>query len=316
MKVPRLPQIDILKGLAIIGVVILHTTPTAIQEQLWFTFYLSQSIPIFLILLGLNQAASLARAPHPLDYYQKQAIRLLPAYVLMFILSLVIGAGSLRLNRSLLLGRLPVAGPGNYFVSLLFQSMLLFPLLYRLYRQHPKLTVILCFGAEYIFQAITNHFPFPFMSYLLIGYLSSIGLGIWLNEHKDHLGNPPQIWWLGALSLFYLLVRKLGLVHPPLFFPNWPTQNIFSVFYPLILVIIGIKYLPGTVSNGVSSTIALIGKASYHIFLFQIVYFALHPVPKILDIVLCVVVGSIFYAIEKIIQTNFTKFRSSCKPSF
>jgi peptidoglycan/LPS O-acetylase OafA/YrhL len=62
------------------------------------------------------------------------------------------------------------------------------------------------------------------------------------------------------------------LLHFPYFQTPWQPQTVLSFFYPLILCVLGLRYLP---SNGNSfwNIISLIGKASYHIFLIQIIFF-------------------------------------------
>jgi hypothetical protein len=44
-------------------------------------------------------------------------------------------------------------------------------------------------------------------------------------------------------------------------------------FYPFLLVLLGINYLPDSVKHKCAGGIAFLGRASYHIFLVQIIFF-------------------------------------------
>ena len=62
----------------------------------------------------------------------------------------------------------------------------------------------------------------------------------------------------------------------PLFRPEWLTMNLYSFFYPALLVMAALSLGPlfRKYAQGLWTKIAVIGKASYHIFLVQILFFS------------------------------------------
>ena len=55
----NLIQVDIMKALAIIGVVFVHTVPKDLVTKGQFAFNLGQQVPIFIILSGLVMSLSI-----------------------------------------------------------------------------------------------------------------------------------------------------------------------------------------------------------------------------------------------------------------
>lgn len=315
MKSYHLLQIDILKGLAIIAVLLWHSVPIDIQQKTLFEFYIGQSIPIFLVLMGLNYGMSFSRkryhqssSVYSRKYLLKQFKRFVIPFLLAFVASLIIGywrflltgMNRLRLNRYLLWGRLPLPGPGNYYISLLGQFTLLFPLLYKLYRARPRLTLILILAADLGFQILTSYyFPFASMTYIIFGYLSPIGLGIWLSTNRRLLSPRNKLMFIaGIFSLGYLILNRLICANLTcLYFPNWTTQNVFSSFYAAALVMLGLHFLPRRRISWLNP-LGFVGRASFHIFLTQIIYFSLNPFQfVVMDVLICLGLGSLFYKI-------------------
>ena len=100
------------------------------------------------------------------------------------------------------------------------------------------------------------------------------------------------------LSLAYLILNRI--ICPDLtclYFPHWIYQNVFSSFYALALVMLGLRFLPRQKIAWLNP-LSFIGKASFHIFLTQIIYFSFNPLQSvILDTLICLSVGSLFYKI-------------------
>jgi hypothetical protein len=107
---------------------------------------------------------------------------------------------------------------------------------------------------------------------------------------------------------------------------SWQPQIFLSFFYTLFLCALGLRYLP-SISTKFSRNIALIGKASYHIFLVQIILFGagltitplitklglkdhyslviLGPLVLLGNIIIFVGIGVLFYLMEKKVLENF-----------
>src|SRR5690606_42156554 len=117
-------QIDILKGLAIIAVLLLHSLS---REQLvasYAVFHIWQAVPIFMVLMGLNLGMSYGSKTlhfgqlYTLHYFQKKALRILFPLLIMYGISLVAGyvweqvyaRDVYTLDWKNLIGVLPVSG--------------------------------------------------------------------------------------------------------------------------------------------------------------------------------------------------------------
>ena len=56
-------QIDVAKGLAIISVILLHSLELRFRQSTYATFHIGQAVPVFMILMGLNQGLVALRRP-------------------------------------------------------------------------------------------------------------------------------------------------------------------------------------------------------------------------------------------------------------
>ena len=61
----RIPAIDVVKGLAIIGVIAQHALTRETMDDTGADFWLRQSVPILFVLMGFNAARSSLRRPAP-----------------------------------------------------------------------------------------------------------------------------------------------------------------------------------------------------------------------------------------------------------
>ncbi|MBI5680673.1 MAG: acyltransferase family protein [Methanobacterium sp.] len=302
-------QIDLLKAIAIILVIIIHSIngprfnlgyviPITIF-YLTATFTLNMAVPIFFILMGRNTGASFKRKGYKtlksiftLFYFKKKFIRIIFPLILISLVSIILGIllkENLYFGILTFLGRMPFEGVGtgwgNYFVSILIQFIFVFPFLYLLYGKSPKLMLIVAFLINFAFEIIATFFPvFQGNSYeyraSIFRYLFMIALGLWIMDKMDDISIIDffsKYKWIAIgviLSFVYLVMRSVYNWYVPYFLPSWQSVNMFSAFYPLIICILGFIYLPSESSNKIINFIGTIGKASYHIFLVQIIYFA------------------------------------------
>lgn len=295
-------QIDILKAFAMISVIIIHTISLSIiNKNLIFvfihSFFLIQAVPLFLLIMGRNSGASFKKHNfnnisdiYTVKYFKERFLRFVLPFVFIFILSLIVG---ILLDKNLyfgfftFLGYLPLPGPGNFFISMVFQFIFIFPLIYLFYIRNKKLTIIFSFIVNIIFEIIAanfllSSFGLEFYTSCVLRYIFLITLGLWLldNFNPEQINDffHKKIVIVGSIiSILYLTLSTFFTYRFPTFLflsSNWGSQNILSFFYPLVLFAIGFKVLPSNIKNKIINFTALIGKASYHIFLFQILFFA------------------------------------------
>jgi hypothetical protein len=60
-KSSHLAQIDIIKGMAIIGVLALHSIPSKLKISSYAVFHIWQSVPILIVIFGINSRGLLSR---------------------------------------------------------------------------------------------------------------------------------------------------------------------------------------------------------------------------------------------------------------
>ncbi len=316
MTTKYLLQIDILKGIAIISVLLMHALPTKLLTDMFHILYIGQAVPIFIVIFGFNQALSLnPRSISYTTYYYKKVSRFLMPFVFAFAISvlagvlffLLTGETILRINRYLIFGRLPLPGPGNYFISLLFQYTLTIPILYKLCAKRPVLTFLTSCVLSVIFEFIRGQLPPYLRDYGLIffRFLPAVFLGMFIYRNWNKKNYNYIFIYLGAVLAFFYQFYSLYITGSPItsIYENWGIGYFLSFFYPSLLFLIGLKLLPSVSNNVVYEQLALIGKASLHIFLVQIIYFSFVRASGnlfIVSIIFCIIVGRIFYFLDKV----------------
>jgi hypothetical protein len=288
-------QIDILKCIAILSVIIVHTIDLRnnldlpVWISLMIAFSLAQAIPIFFILMGRNAGASFERKRwfeirklYSKTYFITRFYRLIVPLIITFIVSFFLGLylNKIYLGILNLIGYFPLTGYGNYFISIILQYILVFPLLYFFYKKNSKITIIFTILISIVFEVVSTVIPIlQGNSYLyqacILRYIFALVLGLWLVDNFDNrlslLRNKYIILGL-LISISYIVMNSVYSFKISFFTPYWQPENFLAFFYPLIFCAIGMRYLPSKKTNLIVKTAAFIGKASYHIFLVQILF--------------------------------------------
>lgn len=315
----RLLSIDVVKGVAILAVVVTHSfKPIPLQASLP-AFHVWLAVPVFIVLAGYNSYSSFGRARGDSlsdvltrEYLRRRFLRLLVPFAVIWIMLYLVGSsrGSLLIARSTLLLRLPYGAPGNYFVPVLLALVLLAPALYVAYRRWPTLTLALAIAADLAFQFISEATGFTgefIYSVAFLRYFAVFALGYWLADER--VSDTERRWALiagGAFSFAYTVAAVMGVAVP--FAMRWGNANVLSAFLPVVVVWAALTFMPSQSSRAVPNALAFIGRSSYHIFLFQMLYFTMvgQGKPQILLVNLFVaVVGGIGFAfVEEQIRTG------------
>lgn len=266
-------QIDILKGLAIISVILLHSISTSAVKSPLSIFTIYQAVPVFFCIMGINAAMSFKRRNYStlqqlysLNSFAHRAMRLLYPILLLALLYVVfLGLG---------IDFRTLQGPGDYFIYLVIQFLFIFPLIYFFYEKNWKATLIISIIVSIAFEIWgTSHYGLYRCG--IFRYLFIIILGIWVSENLD-IDKVKSVFSKSAFLGLNISVIYLGIVSflnysIPYFVKLWQPQIFISFLYPVFLCIIGLVYLPKRGNK--SALIAQIGRYSYHIFLIQISFF-------------------------------------------
>jgi len=293
-------QVDFLKAVMIFLVIFDHIVHWDIKRNIGVTLWERISIPVFLVILGFNMGRSFQnqgdlslKELYSWNYFKRKILRYIVPFLVLYAASTFIGLCIYGFDPSymwnyqsipyLFLAFLPFWGPGNWFLPLLFQSILILPLLYKGFKKKPILTLILCFVVEIALQLILFFFIVDdyivtiFMTSVLF-YLPAIGLGMWfsfgykLNENRNF-----YMWFLYPISLAFCVAHqffgyRIIVDGTPLLRGDY---HFLIVPYSAFLFLLAMKFLPQKSNKRISRGISLISKSTYHILLTQILGFGM-----------------------------------------
>jgi peptidoglycan/LPS O-acetylase OafA/YrhL len=289
----RSSQVDIIKGLAIISVIILHSLSTPIKLSIGAPFYIWQAVPIFIIIAGYNGAMSCyakgsikLRQCYNWSMLSRRFHRILVPFFWIWILQQIIIVAFLGqspclldLAKSLISGG---QGAGTYFIPVILQHILILPALFWIGMRSPTLLLFsalflnLCFEAVSVLSGMTE----PIYKYIYARFLFAGALGVWLVVTQ----NRPKIC-IGIctfVSLIYIAAVGYFGLSLPFIHPSWGIQNAPSYMWPFTMILLGLTFLPSTTTGFLSMIIAGLGRASYHIFLVQMTFFWIKMYPVLL----------------------------------
>lgn len=296
-------QIDLIKALAIFLVIISHTIPHDGVLYAWRVFTLLQAVPLFFIVMGRNSGASFQKKGvydlkqlYSMNYFKSRFMRIVFPVIITFLIICIL----------FLLLKIPISsgilffGAGNYFVAILLEFILIFPLLYRLYVYSPKIafctSFLISFFFEFLIAKLSIIFNYPYLYEAnILRYLFTITLGLFLIDNFDYkviyknklvlIGSIISITYLIAFSIFHFQFPYFSdyLSYP---IPYWGGQNCLSAFYPLILYVLLFKIFSNLSSNNILKFFGTVGKASYHIYLVQMVFFGVLGITGVYQILL------------------------------
>ncbi|MBR8734775.1 hypothetical protein IX329_002390 [Fusobacterium necrophorum] len=334
-KIGNIKGIDFVKAFAIITVLILHlNVPEIYDRKVFSRVYTEIGVPIFMIITGHNYILSYCKSKE--DWLNKNNLskklkRILIPYIYILIFEIIvifIESDFIRYDFSQYRNIKEILyliffrgglGPGGYYPPVLIQIVLIyFPLLLVYNRYMDKLiknkykniiTLLLIFTIEGIYEIIIYYLGHiynidDFYRMSALRYTPFLQLGIILYYNKDKiLENFKMILPLSLCGGGYIyLTYYKDLIFPP--FYNWKQVATPTMFYALFFVYIGLKYFNNINENFLGKIITTIGKATYHIFLIQLVYYGVFRIKRFdniyfgVHILICLVVGVLFYYIE------------------
>lgn len=308
----RLDSIDYLKAIAILLVVITHTVSPEVNDMIGGPFWIDMAVPIFMILSGFTYSLSSDR--HGISNFSQwfswinlnnKLTRILLPYVITIAIETV--TFTIFAQKSfieLLYGFFTGGwGPGSYYTPILIQLLVLFPMILLLFKKFPWLTVALSFGVHLGFDIVSNTLPVVNWLYrlMIFRYLAFIVSGIALYYYEVNILERKLVITMFALlsALYIWMCSYYGYI--PWIFTKWNTTSLPTVFWAFGLVVLGFRYLNIESRFILARTFGTIGKASYHIFLTQMVYFVfgLGKYGVLMNIAICVIIGVVFYYLEK-----------------
>ena len=275
------PFIDFMKGICILLVILNHSIPSEIRSSIGFPFWGSPAVPIFLIIQvfhfykkGIDSVK--------LNYIKIWKRIVCPFFVVELLIFVVwlykcyrIDASSIPSIRDSVY--MLTGGPGSYYPWIYLQFAILLPLFRPLLRMN-SIYILLVFlllsqFAELLCSLITmpewiyrlTFFRYIFLIYL--GYLLAIK-GIILNRITMLL----SIISIASIILF----AYSNIDTSPVFYnvDAWSTCHWISYIYIVFFMMMMQKKIYVCFQNhNLSGLIIHIGKYSYEIYLFQLLFF-------------------------------------------
>ncbi|MBY9005904.1 MAG: acyltransferase [Candidatus Lokiarchaeota archaeon] len=341
-------QIDVIKTICIICVIISHSI-SRFGFDIESYWQVIRPVELFILLLGFNQGNSFKRQGlkklgdmYTTQYFKRMFWRIIFPLIIVnifcWIIDLIIyylngfhiqgwsnaygpvygavidlGNTDPAIQAYMLLGVPFFPGPGEYYITILLQFILIFPLLYKLFDKNPKLGLIICFLIELCFQIAAKNIPilhnlYEKYHFLFCGsifrYFFLIGLGLYFINNSNLFSKKNAFIWPMLIIALYLITGA-GLFNgspllPSSWYPNelfelrwgssfgikffrtdpwWHTANLFTYSYTAVVFLLFMKILPSKLNDNkkslknISRFFKGIAKLTYHILLVQIVYF-------------------------------------------
>lgn len=211
------------------------------------------------------------------------------------------------------------SGQGVYYYPIMIQFIFVFPVIYFVMKSKKGTKgIIICFVINLIYEVLKTAYGMNAECYrlLIFRYIFAIAAGAYMRIY----GFPKiktSIISL-AIGLIYIWVIKYT-PYESVFLTYWQGTSLLSIFY--IAPIIGclIKHFSASDMQKMK-LLRFMGKASYNIFLTQMVYYlfdtiiakyiAYDLVHVLFNVVVCVAVGLLFYKIEQPITKKLILFTS------
>ncbi|MBM4242900.1 MAG: acyltransferase [Deltaproteobacteria bacterium] len=216
----RLPEIDMVKGIAILGVTLIHSTALG-EGSLPMTLLFGHAVPIFLVLFGVNTEAWFERrnpSGRTRTWYERGIKRILvPTWgtlVVWWMLVLIFRPPTVRLTIGLpfyhALGYLKQVGTG-WFITVIVQLVLLFPLFHWLARRIGIRWMVALCGAVTLATLIWMHViraELGLAGWMVLSprFYLHIAFGMMLAPFVHRLDRATVLW----SAVVYLILAVVG----------------------------------------------------------------------------------------------------------
>lgn len=279
--------IDFLKMFAILMVMLDHTAFENEQVHSFISALIVDcAVPIFFILVGYNSAQSYDKARfhrisqwYERPFFGNRLKRLMVPYLGVLLFEVLYKLQVEGLDLLAVWERVYQRGgwgPGSYFPFVMLQVTILVPVILYGAKKNWKATALGVVLIQVLFEILANAIHLDSDAYRMLAfrYLTCVLLGIlfcFYTEKFRKAGLPAVLWILG---LVYLAgITLLGW--QPLIFRQWQeASGILPAFYAFGLVYLAYRQEPFFQAHERWMRLPqLIGQASYHIFLVQMMFF-------------------------------------------
>ena len=322
---------DVIKAILIVAIITLHFPfDNLAVNSPFFPFFLDFTVPGFMFMSGYLRTLSIERKGfstvedvYSRDYLIGNLLRLVIPFTIFFVFAQIflrivgfytvgiIEYGLLALAFDYLRG---FNGMGSYYYPIMIQFVFVFPVIWRIIKKKGFLGVWIIFVINMAYEVMKQAFEMNGYEYqyLLFRYLFIIACGSYaaLYKPKKTVLNRVLMIVTAAVGVFFIWLFVYSGYGPSAKINTyWQRSSLLTCLYaaPLFFVLVTkgkVRFKP----------LEMVGKASYNIFLVQIlyyIYFHFAMTERIgdiryypLSIVICVVIGVVFY----IPESHLTKY--------
>lgn len=321
--------IDVLKGVCIIFVLITHFSWTDSERVKYlFSFWIETAVPIFMIISGYVYAYSYRR--HGITclseaYLPANIVNKIIRYTFPFFITYLLELAYLFIisNKTLTADNYldwifcffqGGIGHGSYYYPIMIQFIFVYPIIYFIIHKDSQKGLIICFFINAMYEFLQRAYGMGGDLYrlLIFRYIFVIAAGCYMASDAPKL--KLRTGFVSFLIGFIYLISITFFGYSPKIIVYWNTTSFMAGLYIVPIVF----FLITKVKNCHFMPLEIIGKASYNIFLTQMVWFGLTAwylekfiVNRALllgmDLLICIGVGVIFYYIETPITKRIIK---------
>lgn len=284
---------DAIKGVAILLIVITHFNWTDSERMIYgFPFWIDTAMPVFMTLSGYLYAQSFDKhsAVKLKDAYElpvllKNLLRFILPFALLAPLDVLCGVAKtgnvMSSIKHLALGGF---GPGSYYVPMMLQFALIFPLLFVVVRKYKRrgVMLLLAFNVAYEWGCSLLEMPvwmsssaaFNLLGYriLIARYVGVLGLAIYLSQNKCGMKTSLTLMIGGGMWLVSVCYGG----YKPLVFQRWVTTCLPAALFSVGLIMMILRFLqPKHFPDCIIPLVGVVGKSTYEIFLVQKLFYAM-----------------------------------------
>ena len=311
--------IDVVKGIAILLIIFTHFEWTPEQRKsFFFLFVVNMAIPVFMIITGYVYSLSLARSGirHAEDAYRtpliiKRLIRYTIPMIAVIIWEIVDPHFNvLAMTRGQLLAWAidGTVGKGSYYYPVMMQLVFFFPVIYFIINVKRETGLIICMAFNAVYELLAWAYGLNPESYrlLVFRYTFVIAAGVFASK-KYKIGRACSVLMTLTGAAFIIAIGRMNYA-PRILNREWATTNFLSS----MLIVPAMVWVLQEVRM-CFAPLEVLGRASYHIFLAQMIYYGgyysilkekIGSRPGLLaaGMALCVAAGVLFYYVEKPVQ--------------
>lgn len=314
--------IDYLKIIAIIFVIITHD-PWMVEnsESVLCVLIIDMAVPIFMIVSGYNYAYSCQRRNIKKigELYRWKDIKerllrfLVPfeiLYIIEVLLLIIFKHEDFSIGKWIINMIMGGYGPGAYYTPIMIQFTFIVPVIYYFINTYKSRAWLGIFFVNFLYECLYTFLNVSesFYSRCICRYLFLIAIGvIWRELWQDN--NKKLLLLSFLVGIFYLI----GAVYvwEPLIFRRWTSTSMMVGFYLFPLIVLFKTCAEQiNINKRINNIIVLCSKATFHIYLFQMLYYyagverIFESFPLILQIVssvlVCIFGGCIFYLLTSL----------------